>query len=97
MFALVWMLCSCEPACDFVIADTVVATGDVQTFEKWTRVLINKNSYIYHLSPDCPHAARVAQANRLEIEVPNVEYLSEHGYEPCSKCSDLMNYNKENK
>lgn len=50
-------------------------------------VLINKNSMVFHVMPDCIYASRMSEENRLEIEVESVEYLLEHGYTPCGRCS----------
>lgn len=50
-------------------------------------VLINKNSKVFHLASDCIYASRMSEENRLEIKVESVEYLLEHGYTPCGKCS----------
>lgn len=50
-------------------------------------VLINKNSKVFHLAFDCIYASRMSEENRLEIEVESIEYLLEHGYTPCGRCS----------
>lgn len=50
-------------------------------------VLINKNSKAFHLAFDCIYASRMSEENRLEIEVESIEYLLEHGYTPCGRCS----------
>ena len=56
-------------------------------------VLINKNSKVFHLAFDCIYASRMSEENRLEIEVESIEYLLEHGYTPCGRCSDEYKQN----
>lgn len=51
-------------------------------------VIINKNSKVFHVSPDCIYAARISAKNRLEITVRDSVYLYEHGYSACGVCSN---------
>lgn len=50
-------------------------------------VVINKNSKVFHLDPDCTYASRMSEENRMEMKVVDIEYLTEHGYTACGKCS----------
>lgn len=87
-FAAVLLLCGCAPKTDItVFPETSVAAVQTDETER-IAVLINKNSGKYHLDVFCVYAERMAEENRLLIEVPDETYLSEHGYEPCSRCSD---------
>ena len=91
--ALLMLICcllfsSCGVEADFVISRETVASSHVdRDDETEIFVLINKNSKKYHLDPDCVYAVRMSESNRLEIKVKGEEYLREHGYEPCAKCS----------
>jgi hypothetical protein len=88
ILAAVIFLCGCAPQTDFQILPTSNETATILEKEGRITVLINKNSGKYHLDASCVYAARMADENRLLIEVPDEAYLSEHGYEPCSRCSD---------
>ena len=91
--ALLMLICcllfsSCGVEADFVISRETVSSSHVDRDEdEGIFVLINKNSKKYHLNPDCVYAVRMAETNRLEMKVKSEEYLREHGYEPCAKCS----------
>ena len=85
---LLCLLCSsCGVKADFVISGTSSAEQLEKEEEARIFVLINKNSRKYHLNRDCIYAIRMSEENRLEIKVKNTEYLREHGYAPCLKCS----------
>ena len=79
---------SCGVEADFVISRESISSSHTKRDED-TRifVLINKNSKKYHLDPDCVYAVDMSESNRLEMKVKNEEYLREHGYTPCAKCS----------
>lgn len=79
---------SCGVEADFVISRESISSSHTKCDED-TRifVLINKNSKKYHLDPDCVYAVDMSESNRLEMKVKNEEYLREHGYTPCAKCS----------
>ena len=79
---------SCGVEADFVISRESISSSHTKRDED-TRifVLINKNSKKYHLDPDCVYAVDMSESNRLEIKVKNEEYLRDHGYTPCAKCS----------
>ena len=79
---------SCGVEADFVISRESISSSHTKRDED-TRifVLINKNSKKYHLDPDCVYAVDMSESNRLEMKVENEEYLREHGYTPCAKCS----------
>ncbi len=96
LLSFTFLLCGCGVKGDFVIADTVIGATETKKEVDRLSVLINKNSKIYHLDFECVYASRMAENNRLEIEVKNTEYLSEHGYTPCSKCSDTTKNKNEN-
>ncbi|MBQ8496406.1 MAG: hypothetical protein IJ489_02995 [Clostridia bacterium] len=90
---MLFLSCGCTAKTDFRISpETAVSRPIVKTEERLT-VLINKNSGKYHLDVSCVYAVRMAEENRLLIDVPDIEYVSEHGYEPCSKCSDTEKTN----
>ena len=80
-------LYACGPESDVVIGrhDETQATP-AETETRFT-VIINQNTMTYHIDPACRYAARMAEENRLEIAVPDLEYLTEHGYTPCNGCS----------
>ena len=91
--ALLLLICcllfsSCGVEADFVISRESISSSHTKRDED-TRifVLINKNSKKYHLDPDCVYAVDMSESNRLEMKVKNEEYLREHGYTPCAKCS----------
>ena len=85
---LALILCSCAPETDFVISQETVEQTESKNEEKeGVFVVINKNSFKYHLDPDCAYVSRMSSKNRLDITVPNVEYLKEHGYSACSRCA----------
>ena len=82
------LLSACGVEADFVISrETCETSARTEGEDTGIFVLINKNSGKYHLDPDCVYASRMSEANRLEIRVKNEEYLTEHGYTPCAKCS----------
>ena len=84
----VLLLCSCVPEADFVISkETEKQTESVRDEKEGIFVVINKNSLKYHLDPDCTYVSRMSPENRLEITVPDTEYLSAHGYSGCSGCA----------
>lgn len=85
---LALILCSCAPETDFVISkETGKQTGSINEEKDGVFVVINKNSFKYHLDFDCTYVSRMSPKNRLDITVPNVEYLKEHGYSACSRCA----------
>ena len=87
-FLLCLFLCSCSPETDFVISHGTALRTDVSyEYETGIFVVINKNSFKYHSDPDCVYASRISSENRLEITVPDTNYLKEHGYSACSRCS----------
>ena len=65
-----------------VLSETTSVKGD------GLFVIINKNSKIFHISPDCVYAARISEKNRLEITVRDRVYLYERGYSACGVCSN---------
>lgn len=78
--------CGIRP--DFVISrEKVSSSRDDVEENTGISVLINKNSWKYHLDADCSYARDISESNRLEIKVKNEEYLIMHGYTPCKKCS----------
>ena len=85
---MLFLACSCTAKTDFRISSETVNIRSTEKAEERITVLINKNSGKYHLDVSCVYAVRMAEENRLLIDVPDIQYLSEHGYEPCSKCSD---------
>lgn len=86
--ALLFLAFGCAPTADITVSRESAETRMTEREEGRLTVLINKSSGKYHLDVSCVYAVRMAEENRLLIEVPDVEYLSEHGYEPCSRCSD---------
>lgn len=86
---------SCGTQSDIVIhTDKRVQTSSTESTELPNEpdedrlsVVINKSSKVFHLDHDCIYASRMSEENRLEIEVVDVEYLTEHGYTACGKCS----------
>ena len=80
------LLCACGPESDVVIRPHADETQETPT-EMRIPVVINQNSMTYHLDPACRYLASMAEENRLEIEVPDLAYLTEHGYTPCGGCS----------
>ena len=87
-FSLCLVLCSCAPEADFVIPkETAKQTESESEDVNGIFAVINKNSGKYHLNADCVYAARISKENRLEITVPDINYLREHGYSGCSKCA----------
>lgn len=79
---------SCGAKVDFVISRETVSSSLTKRDEDGRIfVLINKNSKKYHLDPNCVYAIAVSESNCLEMKVKNEEYLRDHGYEPCAKCS----------
>ena len=90
LFLLIYCLLfsSCGVEADFVIScETLSSSHTKYDEDTGIFVLINKNSKKYHLDPDCVYAVDMSESNRLEIKVKNEEYLREHGYTPCAKCS----------
>ena len=82
------LLCSCTPEADFVISkETEKQTESERDEKEGIFVVINKNSLKYHLDPDCTYVSRMSPENRLEITVPDTEYLIAHGYSGCSGCA----------
>ena len=80
------LFCGCRPETDVtVLPQTSVSSETAEDSERLT-VLINKNSKKYHTDLTCVYASRMTEENRLTIEVPDIAYLLEHGYEPCSRC-----------
>ena len=86
-FLLCLFLFSCAPETDFVISSETTGTESAYETEIGIFVIINKNSFKYHLNSDCIYVSRMSEANRLEITVPNTDYLEEHGYSGCSRCA----------
>ena len=86
-FWLCLFLFSCAPETDFVIPSGTSKTESAYETETGIFVIINKNSFKYHLNPDCTYVSRMSEANRLEITVPDTDYLKEHGYSGCSGCA----------
>lgn len=84
---LLFFLCGCRAETEFTVSSVRIPCFASVSEEGRLTVLINKNSGKYHLDPSCVYAARMAEDNRLLIEVPDTEYLTEHGYAPCSRCS----------
>ena len=82
---LLFSACGIEP--DFVISRDTVSSVQTKYEDTGISVLINKNSGKYHLNAGCVYARDMSESNRLEIKVKNEEYLLEHGYTPCKKCS----------
>ena len=80
-------LFSCTPETDFVIPAEVSKTESGYETESGIFVIINKNSFKYHLDPDCIYVSRMSLENRLEITVPDTNYLKEHDYSGCSRCA----------
>jgi len=72
----------CESTESGGISETTAVRGD------GLFVIINKNSKIFHVSPDCVYAGRISEKNRLEITVSDRVYLYEHGYSACGVCSN---------
>ncbi len=88
-FALIF--CGCRAQTDVkVCPDAAIPTETEEDTERIT-VIVNKNSRKYHLNAACAYALRMAEENRLEIEVPDSDYLREHEYEPCSVCAKEQN------
>ena len=94
-------LSSCGTQSDIVIhTDTRVQTSSAEGTELPNEpdedrlfVVINKSSKVFHLDRDCIYASRMSEENRLEIEVMDIEYLTEHGYTACGKCSAAYKQN----
>ena len=92
---LLTLLSSCGTQSDIVIhTDTRAQTSSAENTELPNEpdedrlfVVIN------HLDRDCIYAARMSEENRLEIEVVDIEYLTEHGYTACGKCSAAYKQN----
>lgn len=89
------LFCGCTAKTDFTVPTRTDETRSFHMDEERITVLINKNSRKYHLDFSCIYAARMKEENRLLIEVPDTKYLSEHGYEPCSRCSDLNEHQEK--
>ena len=84
----VLFLCSCAPETDFVISrETMEQTESEYEENRGILVVINKNSFKYHLDLDCTYVSRMSAANRLDITVPDEAYLEEHGYSACKRCA----------
>ncbi len=97
MLALLsFFLCGCSADADVTVSAESLETTRYAEKEMRVVALINKNSGKFHLDLSCPYAARMAEENRLLIDVPDIEYLTEHGYEPCSRCADSLRENNEN-
>ena len=86
-FLLCLFLCSCAPETDFVISSATAETESSYESKTGIFVVINKNSLKYHLNPDCVYVSRMSSANRLDITVPDTDYLEAHGYSACSRCT----------
>lgn len=86
-FLLSLFLFSCTPETDFLIPAETSKTESAYETETGIFVVINKNSFKYHLNPDCIYVSRMSEKNRLEITVPDTDYLEEHGYSGCSRCA----------
>lgn len=87
VIACTLLLCGCQPETDVTVSPQTLSDSEVAQDPTRITVLINKNSRKYHLDPSCVYALRMAEENRLVIEVQNLDYLQEHGYEPCSRCN----------
>ncbi len=98
---LLTLLSSCGTQSDIVIhTDTRAQTSSAENTElpkepEEDRLIVqhNKSSKVFHLDRDCIYAARMSEENRLEIEVVDIEYLTEHGYTACGKCSAAYKQN----
>ena len=86
-----FLLCGCRPETDVTVLPQTSAFSEMAEDAERITVLINKNSNKYHTDPDCAYALRMSQENRLVIEVPDFDYLEEHGYDPCSGCQKEQN------
>ena len=88
LLLLCGMFASCGVERDFVLTPRT-DSGTVSGREDAERVvvIINQSTMTYHTDVCCVYAARMAEANRLEIRVPDFRYLAEHGYTPCSRCA----------
>ena len=84
---LSFLLCGCRPETDMTFSSPLHSVSPAVGDETRIVVLINKNSRKYHIDTACSYAVRMAEENRLLIEVPDIDYLREHGYEPCSRCN----------
>ena len=84
--------CSCRAETDVTVLPEPFVPCETTVQEERLTVLINKNSRKYHMDLSCVYAQRMAEENGLLIEVPDREYLSEHNYEPCKKCSGSVFY-----
>lgn len=89
--AFVLLFGGCRIATELTVSQTDRVTEISEEPTERITVIINKNSRKYHLRADCSYAMRMAQDNRLEIEVPDLDYLREHQYEPCSGCAKERN------
>ena len=95
LLMILFLFCGCAAKTDFTVDSSSHETTRFYAEKGRITVLINKNSGKYHLDDTCIYAVRMAQENRLLIEVPDEIYLSEHGYEPCSRCSDTNEYQEK--
>ncbi len=86
-FLLCSFLSSCTPETDFLISSAAAETESVYDSEMGISVVINKNSFKYHLNPNCIYVSRMSSANRLDITVSDTDYLEERGYSACSGCA----------
>ncbi|MBQ3489569.1 MAG: hypothetical protein IJA86_03155 [Clostridia bacterium] len=87
-FTACLFLVSCVPETDFIIPEKKTEYSESEREEiKGIFVVINKNTFKYHLDPDCVYATNIASENRLEITVPDLGYLAKRGYSRCSYCA----------
>lgn len=86
-FLICVFLVSCAPETDFLISSGTAQSESSCESETGIFVIINKNSLKYHLNLDCIYVSRMSSANRLDITVPDTDYLKAHGYSGCSRCA----------
>ena len=78
-------LCSCDEAVS-------VNTGEAENYpiyaeipEKTKALVINTGSMTLHM-PDCRHAARISEKNKLITEYKYIDYFLDRGYNKCKVC-----------
>ena len=88
MTVVLLLLSSCGREGDCVIdlgLETEVVSPGAR---KEISVIINKNSMTFHLDAECPYLSRMKDGNRMELSVETLSVLLSFGYEPCGRCNE---------
>lgn len=98
LIAALICLCSCGEAVN-------VNTGRSEDYAAYTdisgetrSIVINTNSMTVHM-PDCIHAARIADKNRLKTDYNYIDNFLDRGYNKCKVCftesTDESNFSED--